>query len=383
MERLSQGEIAIEKRGYSSAGAAEARVKSRAARPNTHRSFRGSMKGSLKGSMKGSLKRTPSLLFAAADSESDDLTSSGFSDHRPRRQCSFVNRGDVSAEIMDLRLLDSDHGSGTRRSPYELSVCSAGSFETLKTTDEKMGMFEVTLPAALKKAATKTENADHSSSGNEGDDEKTKGAIDALAARRRFSMETIWSTSKRALPKSSNTPIPQDPIDPSVTKSPRKVSARRCAQATAIFVLLATFVVFPWLVIAIYFGVDENDPSSLISSVTAKIPEMLEGLFDPRDENEVHHELVGEPPFVPTGVNRRHLRVLEKDRELRRERVARERQAKIKADKEKQRMVLEQRKRRVQKQRSLQGDEDKMIPQDSEVEPDTDTQKVKLNTFVY
>lgn len=380
MERLSQGEkIVIEKRGYASAGAAD-RVKSRATTSN-----RRSLKGSLKGSMKGSLKRTPSLLFAAADSESDDLTSCGFSDHRPRRQCSFVTRDDVSPEIMDLRLLDSEHGSGTRRSPYDLSVCSAGSFETLKTTaDEKMGIFEVTLPPALKKTATKTENADHSGSGNEGDDEKTRGLVDALAARRRFSMETVWSI-KRPLPKNPSPPSPQDPIEPTITKSSRKVRARRCAQAAAITLLLATFVVFPWLVIAIYFGVEDNDPSSLISSVSAKIPVMLESLFDPRDENEVHHEL-GEPPFVPTGVNRRHrhLAVLDKDRLLRKEHVARERQARIEAGKEKERMVREQRKRRLQKLKSLQEDEDNnMIPQDSEDEPETDTQTVKLNTFVY
>ncbi len=358
----------MEKRGYSSAGAAEARVKSRGAASNNRRSLKGSLKGSMKGSVK--LKRTPSLLFAAADSESDDLTSVGVSDHRPRRSCSFVTRDDVSPEIMDLRLLDSEHGSGTRRSPYDLSVCSAGSFETLKTTaDEKMGLFEVTLPDALKKTATKTENADYSGSGNEGDDEKKRGLIDALAARRRFSMETIWS-SKRPLPKNPSPPSSQDPIEPTVTKAPRKVRARRCAQAAAIFVLLATFAVFPWLVIAIYFGVDHNDPSSLIS-ITAKIPQML-GLFDPRDEREVHHEM-GEPPFVPTGVHRR-LKVLEKDRLLRKERVARERQARIEAGKAKQRMVQEQRTRRLKKLKSLQEDEDNIIPKDSEDEPDADTQ---------
>ena len=193
-------------------------------------------------------------------------------------------------------------------------------------------------------------------------------------------METIWS---KPIPKTPMPPSPQDPIEPTATKTPRKVRARRCTQAAAIFVLLATFVVFPWLVIAIYFGVDHNDPSSLIS-ITAKIPEML-GLFDPRDEREVHHEM-GEPPFVPTGVNRRHrhLTVMDnKDGLLRKERVARERQARIKAGKERQRMVREQRKRRLQKLTSLQEDEDNMIPQDSEDEPDTDTQTVKLNTFVY
>mmetsp|Transcript_21322 Transcript_21322/g.36140 ORF Transcript_21322/g.36140 Transcript_21322/m.36140 type:complete len:285 (-) Transcript_21322:37-891(-) len=284
---------------------------------------------------------------------------------------------------MDLRLLDSEHGSGTRRSSYELSVCSAGSFETSKTTDEKMGMFEVTLPSALKikKAALTKE-----SSGNEGDDENPKGLINTLAARRRLTMETIWSTRK--LPTSSIPPSSHQDAsdsDPSVTKSPRKVRARRCAQAAAIFVLLATFVVFPWLVIAVYFGMEDNDPSSLISSVTAKIPGMLENMFDPRDEIEVRHEqLVVEPPFVPTGVNGRHLRVLEEDELLRRrERVAKERQDRIEADEEKRRMIKEQRERRVQKQKNVeevQGDED-MIPQDSEDEPDH--QGVKLNTFVY
>mmetsp|Transcript_9452 Transcript_9452/g.13958 ORF Transcript_9452/g.13958 Transcript_9452/m.13958 type:complete len:382 (+) Transcript_9452:74-1219(+) len=381
MGRLTEGDDVNEKRGYSSAPAEARRLNPRAATPNNRRSFR----SSLKGSMKGSLKRAPSLIFADANSESDDLTSSGLSDHRPRRQCSssFVSRGNVPSEIMDLRLLDSEHGSGTRRSSYDLSVCSAGSFETLKTTDEKMGMFEVTLPSALKikKAALTKE-----SSGNEGDDENPKGLINALAARRRYSMETIWS--KRKLPTSSSPPASHQDAsdsDPSVTKSPRKVRVRRCAQAAAIFVLLATFVVFPWLVIAVYFGMEDNDPSSLISSVTAKIPGMLENLFDPRDEIEVRHEqLVGEPPFVPTGVNGRHLRVLEEDELLRRrERVAKERQDRIEADEEKRRMIKEQRERRVQKQKNVeevQGDED-MIPQDSEDEPDH--QGVKLNTFVY
>mmetsp|Transcript_27985 Transcript_27985/g.56175 ORF Transcript_27985/g.56175 Transcript_27985/m.56175 type:complete len:385 (-) Transcript_27985:31-1185(-) len=384
MGRFTEGDDVNEKRGYSSAPAEARRLNPRAATPNNRRSFR----SSLKGSMKGSLKRAPSLIFADANSESDDLTSCGFSDHRPRRQCSFVSRGNISSEIMDLRLLDSEHGSGTRRSSYDLSVCSAGSFETLKTTDEKMGMFEVTLPSALKikKAAAVTkETADHTSSGNEGDDENPKGLINTLAARRRLTMDTIWSTRK-SLPTSSSPPTsPQDATDPSVTKSPRKVRARRCAQAAAIFVLLATFVVFPWLVIAVYFGMEDNDPSSLISSVTAKIPGMLENLFDPRDEIEVRHEqLVGEPPFVPTGVNGRHLRVLEEDELLRRrERVAKERQDRIEADEEKRRMIKEQRERRVQKQKNdeeVQGDED-MIPQDSEDEPDH--QGVKLNTFVY
>ena len=382
MGRFTEGDDVNEKRGYSSAPAEARRLNHRAATPNNRRSFR----SSLKGSMKGSLKRAPSLIFADANSESDDLTSSGLSDHRPRRQCSssFVSRGNISSEIMDLRLLDSEHGSGTRRSSYDLSVCSAGSFETLKTTDEKMGMFEVTLPSALKikKAAAVTKE----SSGNEGDDENPKGLINTLAARRRLTMETIWSTRKSLHTGSSPPASHQDASDsdPSVTKSPRKVRIRRCAQAAAIFVLLATFVVFPWLVIAVYFGMDDNDPSSLISSVTAKIPGMLENLFDPRDEIEVRHEqLVVEPPFVPTGVNGRHLRVLEEDELLRRERVAKERQDRIEADVEKRRMVKEQRERRVQNQKNfeeVQVDED-MIPQDSEDEPDH--QGVKLNTFVY
>eukprot|EP00985_Skeletonema_marinoi_P020572 scaffold12288_cov96-Skeletonema_marinoi.AAC.2 len=276
MGRLTEGGAVNEKRGYSSAPA-EARRPPRTATPNNHRSFRSSLKGSMKG---GNLKRAPSLIFADANSESDDLTSSGLSDHRPRRQCSssFVSRGNVPSEIMDLRLLDSEHGSGTRRSSYELSVCSAGSFETSKTTDEKMGMFEVTLPSALKikKAAAVTKE----SSGNEGDDENPKGLINTLAARRRLTMDTIWSTRK--LPTSSSPPASHQDAsdsDPSVTKSPRKVRVRRCAQAAAIFVLLATFVVFPWLVIAVYFGMDDNDPSSLISSVTTKIPGMLDNLF--------------------------------------------------------------------------------------------------------
>ena len=282
MERSTKGEAVNDKRGYSSAGAAETtRVKSRATTPNT-RSFRRSLKGSLKGSMKGALKGTSSsLVFAAADSESD-------SDHRARHRYSFNNRSDASPEIMDLRMLDSEHGG--RGSAYDLSICSASSLESMQANDENMRVFEVTVPAALKKAMTK--------SGNEGDDERSRGFLDALAARRRFSMETIWSTHRKTLPKNTSAASSLgDPIETSVTKSPRKIRARRCAQAAVIFVLLAMFVVLPWLVISIYFGMD----TSLISSITAKIPGLLEGLFDPRDEKEVHHELVRKPPLVPTG----------------------------------------------------------------------------------
>ena len=273
MGRFTEGGAVNEKRGYSSAPAEASRPNPRTATPNddNRRSYRSSLEGSL--------KRAPSLIFAEANSESDDLTSCGFSDHRPRRQCSssFVSRGNISSEIMDLRLLDSEHGRSSKRSSYELSVCSASSFETSKTTDEKMGMFEVTLPPALKikKAALTKE-----SSGNEGDDENPKGLINTLTTRRRLTMETIWSTRK--LPTSSSPPASHKDAsdsDPSVTKSPRKVRVRRWAQAAAIFVLLATFVVFPWLLIAVYFGMDDNDPSSLISSVTAKIPVMLDNLF--------------------------------------------------------------------------------------------------------
>ena len=302
MERSTKGETVNEKRGYSSAGPAETRVKSRAATPNNSRSFRSSLKGSLKGSMKGILKGKPSsLVFAAADSESD-------SDHRARHHCSFSSRGGASPEIMDLRLLDSVHG---RRSSYELSVCSAGSIESMQTNDEKMHVIEVT-PASLKK---------------EGDEEKSGGLIQALKARRRFSMETIWSTHKKAIPKGTSVASSLgDPIESSVThKNPRKVRARRCAQATVILVVLAMIVVLPWLVITIYFGVEGNDPTSLISSITAKIPGMIEGLFDPRDDEEVHHEQAGKPPLVSARNTENRL--------LMRERIPIDRQTRIEAKK--------------------------------------------------
>ena len=339
MERRTKGDSVNDKRGYSSA--AETRVKSRAATPDTL-SFRGSPKGNMEGT---TLNRTPSsLVFAAADSESD---SDHRPDHRPRRRCSIGTRGSAS-DIHDLRMLASEHGSGngTRRSSYDLSVCSGGSLETMQTNDEIMRVFEVTLPASFKKAVTK-EKADYSSSGNEGDDERSRGLLDTLASRRRFSMETIWSTRKKALSKSSSAATTQGDtpiIETSVaTKSPRKVRARRFAKTAVVCVSLAMFVVLPWLVITIYFGIEGNDPSSLISSITARVPGMLEGLFDSSGEEEVHHELVGNEPLpVPAGVNRRQ----EEDRLLRRrERVARERQARVQANR--RRKAREQRERRM------------------------------------
>ena len=311
MERSTKGETVNEKRGYSSAGPAETRVKSRAATPNT-RSFRSSLKGSMKGILKG---KPSSLVFAAADSESD-------SDHRARHHCSFSSRGGASPEIMDLRLLDSEHG---RRSSYELSVCSAGSIESMQTNDEKMRVIEVTLPASLKK---------------EGDEEKSMGLLDALKARRRFSMETIWSTHKKAVPKGTSVASSLgDPIveeKSSITKNPRKVRARRCAQATVILVVLAMIVVLPWLVITFYLGMGD---ASLVSSITAKIPGMLEGLFDPRDDEEVHHEQAGKPPLVPARNTENRL--------LMRERIPRDRQTRIKADEERLGKVQSRRERRI------------------------------------
>ena len=347
MGRLTKGETVNEKRGYSSAGSAgETRAKSRAATPNTLGSRGGLLKDN---NMEVTLSRPPStpssLVFSAADSESD---SDNRPDDRPRRRCSIGTRGSAP-DIHDLRLLE--RGSASRRSSYELSVCSAGSLETMQTNDDKMMVFEVTLPASLKNAVAKEmakDNADYSS-GSEGDDEKSGGLIQALKARRRFSMETIWSTHKKAIPKGTSVASSLgDPIESSVThKNPRKVRARRCAQATVILVVLAMIVVLPWLVITIYFGVEGNDPTSLISSITAKIPGMINGLFDSQDEKEV------QPPPVPAGVNRRQ----EEDNLHRRERIARERQARIQAIRRRQARE-QQRERRMQKQKSLQPNED-------------------------
>ena len=164
-------------------------------------------------------------------------------------------------------------------------------------------------------------------------------------------METIWSRRrKKALSKnSSRASSLGDPIIEEksiVTKSPRNVRARRFAKTAAICLLLSMIVVLPWLVITIYFGVEGNDPTSLISSITAKIPGMINGLFDSQDEKEV------QPPPVPAGVNRRQ----EEDNLHRRERIARQRQARIQAIR--RRKAREQRERRMQKQKSLQPNED-------------------------
>ena len=356
-DRLSGGNIVTEKRGYSSAGAAEARPNPRVTSPAPRRSFRGSIKGSFKGSM--SLKKTPSLIFAEANSESDDLTSCGFSDPRPKRQCSFVNRGEVPPEIMDLRMVDSAHGSGKRS--YELSVCSVNSIET---GDERMDMFEVTLPSSLKISSATGKKEVEVSTKLDGE-EQSKGLIHALTAKRRLSMETIWSAKKSVHPGPSTSPptVPKDQelSDPSVTKSPRKSQLRRCVQAAAIFVLLATFVVFPWAVIAYYFGAEDADPSSLISSLTNKIPVILEGIFDPRDEMEVQREpVVGAPPIIPPGsMNRRHLGALEESGSLRYKRLT-DRQAEIKDEEDPSSSWVD----RIGK--------DTMIPQDSEDVSDQD-----------
>ena len=329
MGRLTKGETVNEKRGYSSAGSAgETRAKSRAATPNTLGSRGGLLKDN---NMEVTLSRPPStpssLVFSAADSESD---SDNRPDDRPRRRCSIGTRGSA-ADIHDLRLLE--RGSASRRSSYELSVCSAGSLETMQTNDDKMMVFEVTLPASLKKAVAKEmakDNADYSS-GSEGDDEKSGGLIQALKARRRFSMETIWSRRrKKALSKNSSRasglggPIVEEKSSVT-TKSPRNVRARRFAKTAAICVLLSMIVVLPWLVITIYFGVEGNDPTSLISSITAKIPGMIEGLFDPRDDEEVHHEQAGKPPLVSARNTENRL--------LMRERIPIDRQTRIEAKK--------------------------------------------------
>ena len=350
MGRLTKGGSVNEKRGYSSAGSAgETRVKSRAATPNTL----GSRGGLLKDNMEVTLSRPPStpssLVFSAADSESD---SDNRPDDRPRRRCSIGTRGSAP-DIHDLRLLE--RGSASRRSSYELSVCSAGSLETMQTNDDKMMVFEVTLPASLKKAVAKEmakDNADYSS-GSEGDDEKSGGLIQALKARRRFSMETIWSRRrKKALSKNSSRasslggPIIEEKSN--VTKSSRNVRARRFAKTAAICVLLSMIVVLPWLVMTIYFGVEGNDSTSLISSITEKIPGMINGLFDPQGEKEV------QPPPVPAGVNRRQ----EEDSLHRRERLARERQARLQAIRRRQARE-QQRERRMQKQKSLRDEERK------------------------
>jgi hypothetical protein len=321
-----------------------------------------------------SFRQRPSLIFAEDNSsESDELIS------RDRRVCSlgcslgcsFVSSGSGSAEVMDLRMLDSEHGAG--RSSYDLSVCSGSSFETMKTNDaamEKMGKFEVALPSGLKRAVKK-EKADHSSID---DEDKSMGSIiKALVARsrrvskdRRLSMETIWS---RPVPANSSPPTnSQDPsVDTSVTKKVLEDTKstrdfRRCALVAAIFVFLSTFVAS-----IIYFEMEVTNPSSLISSFATKTTGMLEGLFGLPDETEVQQEQVVDEPSVVLG--RRRALV---ENTPRGGRVARSAPAKIESHEEKLRMVQEQ-----AVQRNLRGVED-MVPQDPKKH-----RRVKLNTFVY
>ncbi|KAL7439580.1 hypothetical protein ACHAXM_007588 [Skeletonema potamos] len=289
-----------------------------------------------------SIRRRPSLIFAEDNSESDDLTGRFSGD---RRRCSFVSSGDGPAEVMDLRMLDSEHGG---RSSYDLSVCSGSSFETLRTNDaamEKMGNFEVALTSGLKKAATavkKKETSDHSCVSD--DEDKFMGSIiKALVTRsrrlstdRRVSMETIWSSRERRPMPTGYSPSTdsQDPIVDIVAKkvledntsTRRKVYVRRCVQAAAIFVSLSLFVAS-----IIYFEMEDTNPSSLISSFATKTTSMLEGLFGPPGETEAQREQVAdEPSAVTTGGNARRHRVMEENR-LRKERVARNRQARIEA----------------------------------------------------
>ena len=95
-------------------------------------------------------------------------------------------------------------------------------------------------------------------------------------------------------------------------------------------------VVLPWLVLTFYFGMGD---ASLVSSITAKIPGMLEGLFDPRDDEEVRREQAGNPPLVPARTTENRL--------LMRERIPRDRQTRIKADEERREKVRSRRERRI------------------------------------
>ena len=127
---------------------------------------------------------------------------------------------------MDLRTRSVGGYSESRRTSYDLSVCSNDdSFETMKTDHamEKMGSFEVALSSGLKKAvaavtkkedADKKENADHGNSSDD-EDKTSRGLmiINALVNRsRRGSMETIWARKRKSVPTSYCPPTnPQDP----------------------------------------------------------------------------------------------------------------------------------------------------------------------------
>ncbi len=325
-------------------------------------------------------RRRPSLVFAADDdSGSDSLTgpSSG-----PRRRCSIVSSEDGLSDIMDLRRAvdGSDHGS---KSAYDLSVCSGSSFETMRTEDalEKVGMFEVALSSSFKKAeaAKKNDNVEHSDHSSD-DERKPVGLINVMLARsRRGTMETIWSatrpprkrerreTAKRSPQSDSiliHSSLVKNPDDDSISKkltleesksSRRKAHIRRCAQAAIIFVALSMFVAS-----AIYLAMEDAvDPlSRSFSSFATKTDHLLDMVFGSSSEEEevqLQHEGLAEPSVVQAEVTeeeRRHdarirkreenMRRREEENRLRRERVAEKRQARIDAQEDKRRTLIQE-----------------------------------------
>lgn len=321
-------------------------------------------------------RRRPSLVFAADDdSGSDSLTGPSGG---PRRRCSIVSSEDGLSDIMDLRRAvdGSDHGS---KSAYDLSVCSGSSFETMRTEDalEKVGMFEVALSSSFKKAeaeaAKKNDNVEHSDHSSD-DERKPVGLINVMLARsRRGTMETIWSarktreTAKRSPQSDSiliHSSLVKNPDDDSISKkltleesksSRRKAHIRRCAQAAIIFVALSMFVAS-----AIYLAMEDAvDPlSRSFSSFATKTEHLLDMVFGSSSEEEevqLQQEGLAEPSVVQAEVaeeERRHdarirkreenMRRREEENRLRRERVAEKRQARIDAQEDKRRALLQE-----------------------------------------
>lgn len=328
-------------------------------------------------------RRRPSLVFAADDdSGSDSLTGPSGG---PRRRCSIVSSEDGLSDIMDLRrAVDaSDNGS---KSAYDLSVCSGSSFETMRTEDalEKVGMFEVALSSSFKKAeaeaAKKNDNVEHSDHSSD-DERKPVGLINVMLARsRRSTMETIWSatrpprkrerreTAKRSPQSDSiliHSSLVKNPDDDSISKkltleesksSRRKAHIRRFAQAAIIFVALSMFVAS-----AIYLAMEDAvDPlSRSFSSFATKTEHLLDMVFGSSSEEEeevqLQQEGLAEPSVVQAEVaeeERRHdarirkreenMRRREEENRLRRERVAEKRQARIDAQEDKRRALLQE-----------------------------------------
>lgn len=364
-------------------------------------------------------RRRPSLVFAADDdSGSDSLTGpSG-----PRRRCSIVSSEDGLSDIMDLRraVEGSDHGS---KSAYDLSVCSDSSLETMRTEDamEKVGMFEVALSSSFKKAeaAKKNDSVEHSDHSSD-DERKPVGLINVMLARsRRSTMETIWSatcsprkrerreTAKRSPDQSDSilihSSLVKNPDDDSISKkltleesksSRRKAHIRRCAQAAIIFVAFSMFVAS-----AIYLAMeDAADPLSRpFSSFATKTEHLLDTVFGSSSEEEevqLQQEGLAERSAVQAEVaeeERRHdarIRKREENRRrreeenmLRRERVAKNRQARIDAQEDKRRALIQE--QRVNENLRGGGGVNPEVVQEHVLPNDLQPRrKVLLHTFV-